>query len=254
MKRVWGHVLAGVSLLAGVAMAMPACAHDNSSLFVQDVLAPQLVSTGQTCVFTSDPTQTFLPSGTLDVGLRATYAPWFLLGNQMVSESNSQQLQTETSTITVQGAVVTISDSSGNQLNKFTDLAAATVYPATGTTPGYAPIQVTTIDETTAKNAVNGLAAGATVRLVTNVQFFGFTLGGDSVTSDTFEFPVDLCVGCLVQFSPADENPADPLPNCKAASAMAGMAGATVVPSPCYPGQDYVTDCSQCLGNAVCNP
>ncbi len=64
---------------------------------------------------------------------------------------NSQQLQTETSTVNIQGAVVRITDSAGNGLAKFTRLAAATIYPATGGVPSFAPIQVTTIDETTAR-------------------------------------------------------------------------------------------------------
>jgi hypothetical protein len=258
MKRVWGHVLAGVSLLAGAAIAMPACAHNDSSLFVQDVLAPQLVATGQTCLYTTDPTQPFISSGTLDVGLKAEYTPTFLVGNQLVSQSNSQQLQTETSTITIQGAVVRITDSSGNTLTSFTDLASATVYPATGTTPGYAPISVTTVDEGTAsniKNTLAGMPALSTIRVVTYVQFFGNTLGGESVQSDDFEFPVDLCVGCLVLFSAASENAADPLPNCNAATSSTGMVSA--LPSPCFLGQDAKTDCSQCLflgQGSVCNP
>jgi hypothetical protein len=251
MKRVWGHVLAGVSLLAGAGIAMPACAHNDSSLFVQDVLAPQLVATGQSCLYTTDPTQPFISAGALDVALKAEYTPTFLIGNQLVSQSNSQQLQTETSTITIQGAVVRITDSAGNQLAKFTDLAAATVYPAIGTTPGYAPISVTIIDQATASNAVNGLAANSTVRVVTYVQFFGNTLGGESVQSDDFEFPVDLCVGCLVLFSSASENAADPTPNCAAAATSTGMVSA--LPSPCFLGQDAKTDCSQCLSNPVCH-
>lgn len=258
MKRVWAHVLAGVSLLAGAAVVMPACVHNDSSLFVQDVLAPQFVTPGQTCSFTTDPTQPFLSSGILDVGLRNEYDPTFLVGNQLVTQSNSQQLQTETSIITIQGAVVRITDSAGNQLNTFTRLATATVYPATGTTPGYSPVTVTTIDEGTAANATAGLTAGGTVRVVTYVQFFGNTLGGESVQSDDFEFPVDLCKGCLVLFSATDDNPSSafPQPNCNLASAaaMTGTGSTSSLPSPCYLGQDYQTDCSQCLGLAVCNP
>jgi hypothetical protein len=258
MKRVWAHVLAGVSLLAGAGIVMPACVHNDSSLFVQDVLQSQFVTAGQTCDFTTDPTQPAIPSGILDVALRDTYNPWFLLGNQLVSQSNSQQLQTETSIITVQGAVVKITDSAGNQLNTFTVLGTTTVYPATGTTPGYAPISVTTIDAPTAVAATAGLAKGATVRLVTYTQFFGNTLGGEAVQSDDFEFPVDLCSGCLVLFSAADDNPsmAFPQPNCNLASAAAASGTGTTssLPSPCTLGQDLMTDCSQCLGNAACNP
>jgi hypothetical protein len=249
-RRVGGHLLAVAALAAGGAMVMPGCAHDDSTLFVQTVLAPQLVSAGQTCVFTSSPAQTSLSSGILDVGLRTEYDPTYLVGNQMVSQSNSQQLQTETSIITIQGAVVIITDAAGTQLATFTRLSSATVYPASGTTPGYAPISITTVDEATAVTATAGLESGATVRLVTYVQFFGKTLGGTSVQSDNFEFPVDLCVGCLVTFSATDNNPLLAQPNC----AGTGASGSTTssLPAPCVVGQDYQVDCSQCQGAAVC--
>lgn len=251
-RRVRGHVLAAAALVTGAAAFVPGCAHDDSTLFVQTVLAPQLVSPGQTCVFTSSPSQSSLSSGILDVGLRSEYDPTYLLANQMVSQSNSQQLQTETSIITVEGAVVRITDAAGNQLNTFTRLSSATIYPASGTTPGYAPISVTTVDPVTAANATANLAAGATVRLVTYAKFFGQTLGGDSVESDDFEFPVDLCIGCLVTFSASDIDPTKPYPNC--GGSTGGTSTTTSLPSPCYIGQDYQTDCSQCLSAAVCNP
>ena len=228
----------------------PACKHDDSSLFVQSVLAPQLVSPGQACDFTSDPTQAALPSGILDVALRTEYDPVFLLGNQMVAEVNSQQLQTETSIITVRGAVVRVTDISNHQLTAFTTDGSTTVYPSTGSTPGYAPISVTAIDQATAIAATAGLASGATVRLITYTKFFGNTLGGDSIESDEFEFPVDLCFGCLITF--AEDNPALMVqPNCALAAAAATVSS---LPSPCSPGQDEAVDCSQCLDNAVCNP
>ena len=106
--------------------------------------------------------------------------------------------------------------------------------------------------------ALAGLAAGGSVRVVTYTQFFGNTLGGESVQSDNFEFPVDLCQGCLVLFSASDDNPSSafPQPNCNLASAAAasGTGSTSSLPSPCNTGQDYPTDCSQCLGQAVCNP
>ena len=56
MKRVWGHLLAGVSLVVGGGAVIAACKHDDSTLFVQGVLAAQPVSAGAQCIFTSDPT------------------------------------------------------------------------------------------------------------------------------------------------------------------------------------------------------
>ncbi len=73
MKRVWGHVLTGATVLAGLGTAgavVSACVHDDSTLFVSRVLAQQLVATGMQCVYTGDPTQPSVPAGILDA--RAT--------------------------------------------------------------------------------------------------------------------------------------------------------------------------------------
>jgi hypothetical protein len=178
------------------------------------------------------------------------YNPTYLIGNQSVAEVNSQQLATETNIITVQGAVVTITDAAGNQLNSFSRLAAATVYPASGAVPGYAPITVTTIDSATIQNDTalqNNVAANGTTRLVTYVKFFGQTTGGNTIESDTFEFPVDVCKGCLVSFSSTSDDPALPQPNCRGAA-----SSSTSLPSPCIKGQDFGFDCSLCQSNAAC--
>ncbi|HEY8091087.1 MAG TPA: hypothetical protein VIF09_24660, partial [Polyangiaceae bacterium] len=150
MKRVWGHVLAGVTLVGVGAILVAACKHNNSTLFVQDVLSPPLVTQGQNCVFTADPTQPVISSGYLDYGLRQHYEANFLVGNQAVAKVNSQNLQTETDIITIQGATVRITDAAGNQLANYTRLAAASVYPSTGTAPGYASVTgVTIVDSDT---------------------------------------------------------------------------------------------------------
>ncbi|HEY1696434.1 MAG TPA: hypothetical protein VGG39_29935 [Polyangiaceae bacterium] len=251
MKRVWGKVIAAVSLLGCGVASMAACKHDDSTLFVEDVLLAPLVTSGQQCLFTNDPTQPHISSGVLDYGLRQEYDPTYLIGNQSVPEVNSQQLQTETNIITVQGAIVRITDSSGTQLATFTRLASATVYPSSGSVPGYAPITVTTIDSTTLATSaeVQGtIMSNGTFRVVTYVKFFGQTTGGNYIESDEFEFPVDVCYGCLVGYSAADENPQAKTPNCL----LAGASASTSLPSPCVPGQDFTLDCSQCLGLAVC--
>jgi hypothetical protein len=241
MKRVWGHVLTGLSFLAAGAVAFAAaCVHDDSTIFVQDVLAPQEVSANQPCVFTSSTTQAVLPSGVLDVAFRDHYDPTYLVGNQMVPEQNTQQLTTETSTVNIQGAVVRITDAAGNQLSTFTRLAGGTIYPSTGGVPGYAPITVTTIDHDT---VVNVMKSALPVRLVTYARFFGKTLGGRYVESNEFEFPVDVCRGCLITFSAQDINTSGlyPIPNC-----IGSGTASTMQSVPCVIGQDLLIDCIQC--------
>jgi hypothetical protein len=249
MKRVCGHVLAGLTVLAGGASVTSACVHDNSTIFVFDVLAPQEVSNGQLCVFNSDTTQPYLSSGVLDIDFLDRYTPTYLVGNQMVPQGNPATPQTETSFVNIRGAVVRITDTSGGQLSTFTQLTSGPLEPLNGTTPSFTPISVLTIDPATvAKPAVGGVVqSGGAVRLVTYVRFFGQTTGGDSVESGEFEFPVDVCKGCLIAFAPQDG------PGCSiAAKAAAAGTAAMALPIPCVPGQDIAIDCSQCLDVADC--
>jgi hypothetical protein len=274
MKRVWGHVLTGLTLLGIGGAGFAACVHNDSTIFIQDVLAPQQVSNGQACVYTSATTQAVISSGRLDIDFSYEYQPWFLVGNQMVAEANSAQLVTETSTVTLQGAVVRITDAQGNQLTTFTRLAAGTVYPAVGGVPGYAPISVTTIDIGTTSALCGGISATnqcagtgtaakilnahGSVRLVTYTRFFGNTLGGKYVESDEFEFPVDVCKGCLISFTPQDIRtaplcngcPLPPIPNCLGNGALGTSSAQQSLP--CAPGQDLPIDCLQCQAVPDC--
>jgi hypothetical protein len=253
MMRYFVHALAGVAVLGSTGLVVAACQHNDSTIFVQDVLAPQELTNGMQCVFTSQTSQATISSGVLDVDFLREYNAVYLVGNQMVPEVNSQQLQTETSTVTIQGAAVRITDSSGTQLTTFTRLAAATIYPSSGGVPSFAPISVTTIDQNTI-NTDPDIAAkvfapmpftqAGTVRLVTYVKFFGQTLGGRHVESGEFEFPVDVCRGCLIGFSGANTRQSCAVPNCL----NAGLSSTTTVSSPCIPGQDLPVDCSLCIG------
>jgi len=250
MERVWGHVLTGLTLVAGIGAAgglVPACVHDNSTIFVSDVLAPSFVTAGMACVFTADPTQPVLGAGRLDVGLRAEYTAILLVGNQLVPRGDPNQPHTETSFVTLEGAVVRIVDSSGTQLSTYTQPAAATIPPSSGTTPGYASLGVTIVDSATAAKVAP--APGTSVPLVSYVRFFGHTLGGESVESNEFGFPVNVCTGCLIDFS-ASDNTNLAQPNC--ANSGASMTSSSSSSVPCFPGQDLPIACAACQANPLC--
>jgi hypothetical protein len=249
MKRVWGYVSTGLLLVGGSVLAaalFPACVHDNSTLFVYDVLAPNFVTAGMACTFTADPTQPVISSGTMDVALTPEYTAVFLVANQIVPRGDPTQPHTETSYIKIEGAVVTITDSSGNQLNTYTKPVAATVPPSSGTTPGFASLGLVIVDSTTSST----LGAMGTDRIVSTVRFFGHTTGGESVESDNFGFPIDACRGCLVAFPVSSNNPAAAIqPNCDFAAASTSNSGSTNLP--CFPGQDLAISCTTC---AATNP
>jgi hypothetical protein len=179
------------------------------------------------------------------------------VGNQLVAEANSSQLMTETSTVTIQGAVVRLTDSQGNAFpnTPYTRLAAGTIYPANGGTPSYAPVTVTSvIDSQVAAAVASGntmlLGQGGYVRVITYLRFFGNTLGGRYVESNEFEFPVDVCQGCLILFTPQDINPCVPAPNCLGNAAAGTSSAQSTVP--CSMGQDLKIDCIQCQSYKEC--
>ncbi len=253
MKRVWGHVLAGVTLFAGIATTgavVSACVHDDSSVFVSEMLAPQLVSAGTACVYTADPTQPHITSGVLDVALTTNYVGEFLLGNQVVARGDPTQPQTETSFVKITGAVVTITDSNGVQLASYTQPVSVTIPPSSGGTPGYSGASLPIVDPSTV--AKLGLNAGSgTVPIVTFAKFFGATLGGDSVESDNFEFPIEVCYGCLISFSEGDIDPLFVSPNCKG-NPNANSSSSAPTTFPCFPGQDDPIDCVDCQDVPAC--
>jgi hypothetical protein len=255
MKLVLGHYLAGLTMLSGAAVFASACVKDDSTIFVDEVLAPQLVTPGAACMFTSDPTQTFLFSGELDVAFAHQYTAAFLLANQIVPRGDPSQPQTETSYVQIQGAVVRITDSQGNQLSTYTRLASATIPPAVGSTPSYSPIEMTILDSNTIESSavLVPVEAGGTRRLITYTKFFGQTLGGVSVETGEYEFPVDVCFGCLIRFSAADIDPNIPGLNCGGAVSSSAAASTTsALPVPCVAGQDDAIDCSECLSVPAC--
>jgi hypothetical protein len=232
MKRVSGRVFAGLTLLVG-GSAIPACVHNDSSIFIQNVLAQQLVTPGQECKFTSDTTQPYISEGALDVDLATAYVAEFLVGNQMVAEANPQTPTTETSTLRVEGAIIRITDASGAQLKSYTTPLGATIYPGTGTTPSYTPIGTTIVDQGTAAS-VGGSVGQGTAQVVTHTRFFGHTLGGRYLESDEFGFPVTICAGCL-------------LPRGCVNMPMTSATMTSTQPVPCFIGQDVGLDCTTCF-------
>jgi hypothetical protein len=261
MNRVLGHCLAGLAVLTGAISLTSACAHDDSSLFVQNVIFPQPQGAGTECTYTANPSQLFLSVGTLDTAFRNDYEAVFLLANQLVAvagQSNSTEVMTETNDINIQGAIVRVTDAAGNQLDSFTSLTSGTVYASVGGTPGYAVASATAISSK-ALAAAGTPANGGTVTLVSYLKFFGHTLGGDYIESNEFEFPVDVCNNCLVTYSQGDISSCYAGPNCECAASMStpGCSSTTASSAqtvPCRIGQDTTFDCSQCVGDPACRP
>jgi hypothetical protein len=124
------------------------------------------------------------------------------------------------------------------------------VYPASGNVPSFSPLAVTIIDAAATATIRGHVSANMTARLVAHVTVLGTTRTGLAVQSDEFVFPVDVCDGCLVTFSPSDVDPMLPEPNCAGNPALGGSS--TNLPVPCVLGQDTPVDCVDCLSVPVC--
>lgn len=253
MKRFWGHLIAVVGIAAGAVGMNSACAHDDSTIFIRNAIYPPASQGLGLCTYTNDPSQPKLNSGTLDTAFTLFYSPAFLVGNQMTPRGNPDNTQTETSRVEIQGAIVRLTDVAGNELRpSFTRSAAGFLDPAIGGQPGYGTYQVLILDDAVTQSvrtqgtaAVGSGKTAGSLRVMAYIKFFGHTLGGIRVETNEFQFPIDVCYGCLVQFPQGVSSnlPGDPQPNCK----NSGTGGSTSAASPCVLGQDQPIDCRICV-------
>ena len=249
LKRIWGH---GIAALALAAITASACADNDGSVFVVGVLAPPSPAANGTCTYQNTPTGPFVFRGHMDVGLATSYTPIVLLGNQLVPRGNAQESRVETNRVQIQGSVVRVTDAAGTELRSFTVPASGFIEVASGTTPGYGPAATTLIDPDTASALRTQLSANpsTTRTIISYVKFFGQTLGGTHIESGEFQFPTEVCYGCLVSFPSGSSDANQPLPNCK--GVISGSSG--TISQPCAAGQDQPIDCRLCQGLAVCTP
>jgi hypothetical protein len=241
MNRFWGHTLSVACLSVAAASAFPACAHNDGTFFVHNVLAPPTPSGGQ-CIYTPSPTSLFIPSGTVDAAVATSYSPVFLLANQMVPQGSPSLPAVESSRILVNSAIVQVVDPKTNAtIENATVVTTSEIEPASGSSPSYALGAASIMDLAAITHFDPGAGSTGSNVALTYVQFVGETLGQQNVESNVYEFPVYVCHGCLVSV-PATAQPG----YCKGAVAQTSNAVA------CSTGQDQVTDCQNCANLAYC--
>lgn len=255
MTRNRGRFLALSGFLISTTLMALACAHNDASIVVHGVLAPPQPQNGA-CTYTSDPTQAQESSGYLDVALLASYTPEVLVGNQLIARNDNVNLKAETARVTLQGAVVHVDDTNGNEINSFTSLSSGFIDPGAGGVPSYGPIALTLIDPKTSAALLGSLPKQGSKQVVAHFTVFGQTAGGDDIESDEFQFPINVCNACLVTFStdsidPVEQAANNGAPNCDAA--IGSSASANTV-TPCVIGQDQRVDCRLCHPNPACEP
>ena len=251
MKRIWGRALAAMAVSV---VAISACVSNDGSLFVQGVLAPPTAGADGTCIYTTTATGPFISVGTLDVALGSQYIPTLLIANQLVQVGAATQSRVETNRVQLQGAIVRVTSAAGAELRSYTVPSSGFVDVATGGTPGYGAVSTVLVDSDTVNSLRQQLGAvgSGLIRLLVYVKVYGVTLGGTHVETGEYQFPVNACFGCLVNF-PADSvsPPPSPQPNCLEVS---GGSGGGTLARPCVTGQDQAIDCRLCQGNIACTP
>lgn len=240
MKRVVGRWLflagAGFALLGGAG-----CADDQSMLFIRQAQA-RVASGANGCTVDNSPSSLFITQGTLDLAFRTEYTAALLVGNQLVARGNASQLRTETSRVEIEGAVVRLEDGTNTVWGPFTVPGSGFIDPATGSTPSYGLTEAILLGSTFGNSLAGELRQSLNVRRFTSVvKVVGKTLGGASVESGEWRFPLTVCYACLVAFPPEANDPKLTRPNC---DLPAGTG--TTVAAPCSLGQDDGVDCRVC--------
>lgn len=107
---------------------------------------------------------------------------------------------------------------------------------------------------------------GSVVTVLVSVKFKGVTSSGTEVESNEFDFPLDICAGCLLFYAPNTiSEDDDGSATCEYKPVQATEGEETVTPPsisiPCLIGQDEYVDCRLCrtlAGNAqadaICDP
>jgi hypothetical protein len=247
MNRFWGHSLSAALCAVGAAIAVPACvAHNDGSIFVQGVLAPPIPN-GNTCTYNPDPTSLFIPRGLVDGALTDTYSPEFLVGNQLIPQGNTTTPTPETARIEIQGTIIKVTDPTDNSVwENNSVLTSGILNPSSGSTPGFGAIGASIMDANAIAHFKPAAIGDPTKLAVVDVTFYGVTLGGQSIQSNVFQFPVEVCNGCLVCIPslPTGDTPAQYCGRQIGAISGCGQA--------CSIGQDQPSDCQVCTGNPAC--
>jgi hypothetical protein len=251
MRWLSRHICAAGLVTATAMLSASGCADNESSLFVRAVMVVEPPD----CTVSADPSSTVLGSGTMDVALTDTYRAALLVGNQLVNRGSRDQLRTETSRISLRGAEVHVESAGGTELDAFTVDGSGFVDPGTSADPGYGLMFVPLIPPSTASSLIN--AADTYVgRVVTvRVKVFGRTLGGTEIESNELYFTISICSGCLVSYPLSADNQTTPgVYDCWVDPSQTSSGASTL---PCWPGQDFAIECTDCMAlypnNPVCS-
>jgi hypothetical protein len=252
MKRIWSHVVSLFVVGMAASAAVPACAQNDQTIFIRSALAPSSNRQLSGCVYTNDPTQSALFEARADLGVTDSYLAVLLVGNQLIPRSDSLDNRAESNRVHINGAIVQVAEADGTLIREFTSLSTGFADPASTNTPAYATIGIVALDAPTRALILPSLPNRVVSKtILIKIKAFGTSLGGKDVESGEFQLPMQVCNGCLVDFSSGNDPTGKVQPNCGLPPPMA----LTPATSPCFTGQDEMVPCQACVKTReACDP
>lgn len=230
MGRTRACVLS-VAAASLVALA-PGCTDAGTSMLIVQNQVPQ-----DGCVIPNSQTSDFRSRGRIDVNADDGYL-FTPLVDSLVSETANGQ---GTRIIAVEGANVDLTFESGfdasgidSSLTSFSEAFSGSIFPGGEASFGFTVVPKPLLDALQSR-----IAAGDTIQVTAKVKIFGNLDGGD-VDSNSFDYPIDVCNGCLQ----VDNGSCDALP-----SGFSPSTGGA-----CNTLQDDPIDCCTDAGGALVCP
>jgi hypothetical protein len=199
MPRIWAKLGAFGLAAIGFASFVPACAHNDESVVIKNVIPPGKPQAGQVCTFDGTGTD-ILFAGSLDVSVARSYFAALKIENRLQPRTSVDKVRAESNSILLTGATVKLTRPTGETIDEFTNLASTLIDPGTSPQPG--SMVAVVISPKAAQTLHDELKRrDQTSIVIANVKVFGRTLGGVDVESNEYPFPITVCRGCLLDFS-----------------------------------------------------
>lgn len=188
-------------LILATALGATGCVDDDVSAFVAGPIQPQSNMGG--CTY--DPGGMLQFDGVYDVALATqSYSLGLLVFNQLQMRGGSGRAEpnglhitrAEVSLVGLDGAAI----DTGGLPNPFSVPTTGYIPPATDAqTPGSGIVNVEVVPVSYRDSIAAAVPVGSSAPLVARIKLFGETNGTINVETGDYQWPIDLCGGCLAQ-------------------------------------------------------